>query len=455
MVNIQKAVKGTDDPYTESMIQEMIEMLSTDWTYEQSTPVSGGKDTTYLTRIVDGESRQRKVILKACTTSDPDEFRDEPNLIEYINQRTTIPVPKVLEREFDGNHPDPFFVMEYIEAPSPRELKGNLWRSNSTLDMDDLRTVANQVGDHLGQLHNCGEFSALGTLAVNGDKLTVEESGRDWAEWLRKQIDHESVQLEVFEEQADRLLTFTDEMVHELPEIDPVPCHFDYRPGNFLINPSSAEIVAVLDWGDARASHDEYELALTEQYLTRWSSYTSARRKVVRRNLYDAYENHRTLERDEEFKRRRRFYLAASTAASLTWIAHLSAKKQRKWLENHWKFFDRLLNDWDRDRGRKKLNSLSNQVSGTVPGDGEGQVPHEATVDLSERDDLDLEAIDPTGRMRDRDEISIVDLATLDIETETVTNSNNEESNKNENSECDSSSDGSSDVDSAKNITDF
>jgi hypothetical protein len=110
------------------------------------------------------------------------------------------------------------------------------------------------------------------------------------------------------------LRTFVEERLDALDrDFAPVLGDDDYRLGNLLVDPESGETKAVLDWGNANTLEAQYNLVVTEQYLSGWARHDDPRRKCVRRALregYEAADGRSAVERDPDFERRRELYLA-------------------------------------------------------------------------------------------------------------------------------------------------
>lgn len=360
MTEYKEDDEAITDPFTESTLQRMINAVGLNWQIEDSSVIPTGKETVYAMTVRDSDNKQQEAILKASNSSTIETFRHEPNIIRHVEQHTTIPTPSVIARMLNPTDlPAPFFIMEHLSSPSPHEIENRLGTERGTFNIDDLGRISRQVGNHLGQLHELGPLSDVGKLAIEDEEFVVWDVESSWADWVRQQIEAERVPLHALKEQEDRILEYCEEMISELPEVDPVPCHYDFHPGNFLVDPETNVITSVLDWGDTHALHHEYELALTEHHLTDWATYTSGRRTVVRKNLYDGYETHRSLTRDDGFEQRRRFYLAASAAGALSLVPPRSEETQRELLEHFWKFFDRLLDDWEREKEKRKTTGHS------------------------------------------------------------------------------------------------
>ncbi|MDF9747478.1 phosphotransferase family protein [Natrinema salsiterrestre] len=277
-----------------------------DWTLQTASPIREGSDILYQLTVTDQADRNRQCILKAAGQTDEDDFRSEPRCTQYFRHATELPIPEVYEvvSDPDGDIP-PFFLLSYVSGRSlkygPDENRS--WDPLSRVDRSAIAELSHIAGRHLATIHQCGPVDGFGPLTAEHDQLTLLERDADWDSWITGVL--HSLSLHDLRSIEADISSFITREADRLPDIDPVPMHQDYRPGNLVLDPETPRPCAVLDWGDVRSGHDEYELALTEQYFSSWRGCDHQRRSLVREHLYEGYESVRSLDRDDPAFHRR------------------------------------------------------------------------------------------------------------------------------------------------------
>lgn len=326
------------DEFSEATLRRMVREIRPEWTLLEATPADEGTDAVYFVTIETPEG-SRECVLKACEFLDPEEFRPEPYLMALIDGCTSIPVPSVVGAVDDHDDlPAPFFLMERCEG----EVREGGVRE---LPPEAVERLAREAGRNLGELHAVGDFERFGPIRlardVDGDRdriadcdpgglgvdsrtLTVGETDVDsWRRHFERITDANFGDLhDRFADLESDLRAFADARLDALDrEFDPVLGHDDYRLGNLLVDPEAGETKAVLDWGNAHTTEVQYNLVLTEQYLSGWAPHDDPLRERVRAALREGYETTNDLPRDPDFERRRELYLAVMHLFPMVWFS--------------------------------------------------------------------------------------------------------------------------------------
>ncbi|ELY61578.1 phosphotransferase family protein [Natronolimnohabitans innermongolicus] len=333
------AAKNRDtDPLTDEQIENCLRATEMDWTLERSEAISEGSETTYQIEVIDETNATTEVIFKTAGLSSTSEFVHEPRIHRFVATETNIPVPSIYTAVTDPELVDrPFYLMEYIDGSSLESDEEWIGTLEADCGPDALAGLARTAGRHLAQLHELGPVEGVGKLTVGDDGIVIKDNSTAWGDWMRGSLD--SPYLEYLGEIESDVRDYIREATATLPKVPLVPMHYDYRPGNLLVDADTYELKAVLDWGAVRSGHYEYELVLCEQYLTQWSSYDAERRSIVRENLYAGYERYRTLDRDAKFRDRRHLYQLVTRISALHVLPYYSETKQDRLWSHHWQFF--------------------------------------------------------------------------------------------------------------------
>lgn len=280
--------RGIDATLSEAAVREMVATLRPEWTVRSLDRSPLGTDFVAVLGI-EGPDAPACAVLKA-TTADlvpPPVARAEPRLLEFVGRETGIPVPDVYGvRGTHDEFPAPFYLLEFVggetcEGPPP------------DLDPAIRERIVRDAGRYLAELHDLGPLPAAGRLGVPVDESGVADgtlqvldteaharnegpTDRTWSKFESALSALESGTW--FPERADDPDRFADlvpevrewlrETVPDLPAPGPPTyCHTDYRYGNFLVDPDTGAIEAVLDWANASASDAAYGLATAESLL--------------------------------------------------------------------------------------------------------------------------------------------------------------------------------------------
>ncbi|WP_018256679.1 phosphotransferase family protein [Halomicrobium katesii] len=330
------------DPFSEQMIALMVAAAGIECEVLDAEPLRTGSATTYRVGVRDQEGDRRTVVFKAAVEGDATGLRREPALLRYVADHTSIPVPDVYGSHLQPDDlPAPSFVMEHVEGGSPTRASA---RENGDTGWPDgiLDDIVRQAGRHLAALHDCGPVSGFGPITVDDGTLTVTDPAGSWQSWLRE-LAAETEGDTRLDGLASTVQSVLDSELPELPAVDPVLAHYDYQPRNVVVDEGAGRVRAVLDWGGARSVHDEFELAVTEQYCSGWAPLGSDKRQRVRASLHEGYRDRRSLATDEAFRRRRRLYLLLSTVASLSWAPYWSGPRAERFVASQRSLVESLL----------------------------------------------------------------------------------------------------------------
>lgn len=333
---------GGDDPFSEHMIKIMIVAGGLDWDLLGARPLKDGADTVYKLNVRDNQGNHKQAVLKAPRETTVEQFQEEPSLLQYVSSHTDIPVPEVYSMYLDPiDLPTPYYVMEYVE--------GSISEYGSTCHMPSelkaktlLSQVAADAGRHLAMLHECGPLSGIGPVGVYENELSITSyNDSSWTTWLRSTIESDNVPIGKLDSLEQRVREFVIKGIKNISDVELVPIHNDYRPQNLVLD-RTAGVKAVLDWGALRSAPSAYELALTEQYLSKWAPLNAEGRTIVCNHLYDSYLRHRSIDRDQIINHRS-LYLAITRLSALARLNDLPEKKRPQQLSRHKEFFQQLI----------------------------------------------------------------------------------------------------------------
>lgn len=306
--------------------------------------MTSGTDAVYFLTADNGGERI-EAVLKICTAVPPEDFRPEPFLCRVLRRETSIPVPKIYGVvETHSEYPAPFYLMERCEGTLAEELERT----------DELTaTVATAAGRHAGEYHQIADFQQFGflrldtdfdqsspTVTLDGRGLAVADPHPDidseierslwreygtetWRAFLESLYQYYIADLdERFTDLRDPIKSFVEDRFHTVNgSFDSRLSHIDYKYTNVLVDPDTCETTAVLDCGHATAVDPYYDLVVTEHHLCNRAPLYSPDRNRVRGALEAAYEETNSIERDEEFERRRELYLLVPHLQALFWFS--------------------------------------------------------------------------------------------------------------------------------------
>lgn len=261
----------------------------------------GANDVFYVDLQRDGELES--VVLKCYPEDKRYLVEKEVELYRLVRDRTSLPVPQVLDVTLEPGTARPYFVMERLPG-------GNYSTRQDAISLDVLERILYEVGVVLGQFHEI-QHDRFGFL-VGDDGLTVDVERASWIDWFRSLVDAWLARLRDtrFAEYAPRIADYVADNLDVLERaFDPVLVHHDVRLGNLLVRPTERPTVTgVLDWEMAYFGHAEHDLVRTEFMFVDRSYDDPETRQQLRQTLYDGYRTHQRLDTGDGFEERRRLY---------------------------------------------------------------------------------------------------------------------------------------------------
>lgn len=272
-------------------------------------PTAGHQGEVFLVTITH-KGEQYEVVIK-FQAGDP-QFALEPFLHEYVADRTDVPVPRILvfkeEPELDV---EPYFVTERVEGTNLAEAM-----QEPEFDEETFADVMEHAGEILGAMHSEIGFEGFGRLALEDERLIVDEFSWDWQVFFQGITENhiDALTGTPFEELQEKARSQLEAAI-DVVDSDGIPrlIHDDFRPANMLYDPSGERpISAVLDWQFALAGDPEYHVARTEFLFIDPNYGTEEIRDRLRQRLYEGYRTHREFDPDEHYEKRRTVYQFAT-----------------------------------------------------------------------------------------------------------------------------------------------
>lgn len=265
---------------SESRIQAAVTELRPDAPVTDITAIETGKNAVYVVSFTD-----RDAILKVGTAT-PGRVKAEPAIIRFVRDRTSVPVPEVLQAADD--------VLAYPCCLYNRVPGRTISDRSTDLSFDRLARLCEEAGQNLADLHSVSPFEACGVLTRSGDGIVVSGNGEAWPSVLRQVMTAKISELgERFAQYRDALRDYADsvdERCQRFAPFDPVLTHMDYRPANLVVDPAASRVTrAVLDWGGAAAAPASYEIAHAKALLTDWPGLTDSDRDALRKRFWAGY----------------------------------------------------------------------------------------------------------------------------------------------------------------------
>jgi len=215
-------------------------------------PRQGNHKTTAIARYEEGPS------IVVQTADDADAIAVEAALLSAITERTTVPVPKLLDSGSVDGHSGGYLLTEYVPGQ-------DLHERFVDLPADRRRSVARRFGTILGRLHEAFPFDSAGPLRV-GDDGELAAAGSSMDAWFRSTTERA---LSALPPAFDDLRPALADAMAPPPRPNPPRLYpWDLRPGNAVVRDD--RLVAVLDWGGPCAADPALSIAKTEHLLTRW-----------------------------------------------------------------------------------------------------------------------------------------------------------------------------------------
>ena len=315
-------------------VERMVAAVDGDWRVREAAAIDdGGNETVAVTIETDGGVRE--CVLKATDEENGGgNLAAEAKLLRLLGAETTVPVPEVYGVVEDHSDlPAPLFLMERVDGdPLPADA--------SAIPDDEMADYAWQVGRSLAEIHDLDVFEGYGPVidaerADTADLVGTRPLAREYGLAIDDPRDSWEAQLAAT---AERMLDGLadgrfDDIVPDLrAAIDrrqrrlelsgsPALARIDHNLGNLAVDRESRTVTGLLDWGLARTTDREYDLACAEQGLCGLKSLGSKRRACIRSALYEGYREVGRLPDDEAFEARRRLYVLVFHAANMNWVS--------------------------------------------------------------------------------------------------------------------------------------
>lgn len=311
-------------------VESMVAAIDENWTVREVSEIDEGGNETFRV-AVETPTGTRECVLKT-STGGGGTLDAEARLLRLLASEASVPVPEVYG--VVDEHPDlpaPFFLMAHREGD---HLPGD----PSELPVGELSAYAREVGRYLGRVHALDAFDGFGPIVAARDvdpadrggtrplareyDLTIPDPHDEWASTLTATVDaildrHSEGR---FGDLTPRIRDAVEERRAGLDlSGSPVIARLDHGLHNLLVDRADEAVAGVLDWGIARATHPEYDLACAEQGFCTTAPLDSDRRRRVRAALYDGYREINDLATDESFDARRRLYLLVFQTISMNW----------------------------------------------------------------------------------------------------------------------------------------
>lgn len=290
-------------PHDAADLTTAIETALPDADLEAASYVERGENDAYLL-TVDRGTRREDCYLKVGTRQGGAAFLSEPHFVGLVDEWTDVPVPTIHAAVGEGPLEDPFFVAEAVDGDH---------YERAELSPETFEGVCREAGRNLGDLHVQFPVDRFGLHRVTAEG-TIEPAREfdDWPELFGALLDRnlELLAETEFEDLVPELRAFVDDAAPVFDsQFQPRLLHFDYRPGNLLLDPGDPPVTAgVIDWEAPLGAPAEFELAVTESILIDRPGLDRERRERLRGLLYEGYRESASLDRDDGFSERRRIY---------------------------------------------------------------------------------------------------------------------------------------------------
>lgn len=270
--------RSPDDAPTEGRIEALAEEdLGREVERIDATPLGGS--AVYVLELA-GSGPPDRAVLKYCIADDSGGFLVEPKLLEFFGEGTDVPVPTVYAKGFDGDCP--YMFVEYCER---MDISYDL----SLFPPGTQRTLAEEAGSHLAEIHAARTFDDHGTLTVADDEIVLAETFETTSGFLLDYLENMWIDglPDAFADLDIR--EPVERVARSVPGMTPVLVHGDYNVQNVAIDPERHTTTAIFDWGAAMAAPAEFDLVRTEAMLCRHGPLDLPLRRRVREGLLAGY----------------------------------------------------------------------------------------------------------------------------------------------------------------------
>lgn len=234
--------------------------------------------------------RRRDSVVVKYTVNGTARLRRDRAALQYVRERTPVPVPHVLAL---GEDPT-YAVIEACHGETTPVL--------ADFDPDNLAGLR-AAGRTLADLHDTTGFDRFGRVEGTPDGTLRIDPADSWPTLYRELTADTAAELRGtrFEAVADDGLAALNDAMGRLGVDAPVLIHCDFGPNNVFR--ANGEVVGVIDWEWSLAGDPVYDLARAESLFCR-----NAEADAPREALFGGYREVRPL--FEGFERRRELYRA-------------------------------------------------------------------------------------------------------------------------------------------------
>lgn len=245
-------------------------------------PTGNSKRTVFAT-LADG----REVVVQYAPS---DDLVTETALWRAVEDRTDVPVPGILTSGAT-DHPETGERLSYVVCQRVRGL--DLHTAFADLEPADRQTVARTLGACLGALHDAFPFEGYGRVTATETGLRIANPATDWRAWFDDylQAGLDSLAPELADLVPEVRAAIDPKSIPERPPAHLFP--WDVRPGNALLDESTGEVAAVLDWGAPLAADPALSLAKTEYLTADWYVTDRDTADRLREAFREGYAEHR------------------------------------------------------------------------------------------------------------------------------------------------------------------
>lgn len=286
----------------------------------------GGSHETYFVSFESGD----EIVVKVsegdlCHLPDIEKgFELDADILEFIGKKTSLPVPSVLLKDYSTNEFEfRYFIMEKMEGE-------NL---NNFLDYPKNENLYFEIGCKLGELHNSTDFESAGAIEKFEQESSLKVSEKEWKLLFKDLVWNFTSILEdtKFEDLIDPMREVVENNIHILDNRkDFRLLHCEMAPWNLLGN--EEEITAVLDWERSIVGDPEYDLFLTERFLSIPSPTTGKLHEKEDEIIETVYKGYRTKrELDKGWKSRRTLYRIANLSYQMWLIDESEEELKERW----------------------------------------------------------------------------------------------------------------------------
>ena len=184
-------------------------------------------------------------------------LRTEATVLRRLHERTTVPVPAVLDAGCrDGVA---YMLTEYVAGEDLHERFG-------ALDAGRRRALARSFGSYLAQVHEAFRFDGYGLVKRPSEALL--SCGDDWGSWF---TDYASGAIDRLPAEFEGIAGDLRALVDGFQPAPSPPARlypWDFRPGNALL--ADGAIAAILDWEAPLSAPPSLSVAKAEYLVAEW-----------------------------------------------------------------------------------------------------------------------------------------------------------------------------------------